>query len=54
MADISRNRQIPSSTVNDIVIRFREEGRMAYKPKGGAKNVKIKYRHSDFLRFDRQ
>jgi transposase-like protein len=48
--DITRNHGIASSTINDIVDRFRLEGRVAYKPTQNAKNVKIKNRHSDYFR----
>jgi transposase len=50
IVDITRNHGIASSTINDIVDRFRLEGRVAYKPSRSAKNVKIKNRHSDYLR----
>jgi transposase len=48
--DIARERHMATSTIHDIVNRYRTEGRVKYKLQRGPKNVKIKDRHSEYLR----
>jgi transposase len=50
ITEIARMRNMSKSTISNIVKRYREKGRVEYKPQGGTKNVKIKDYHSDFLR----
>ena len=47
---VARKHRLSDSAVDSINTRFRLTGTVEYKKRGGARNVKIKNIHSDFLR----
>ncbi|KAI8980304.1 hypothetical protein BDB01DRAFT_797315 [Pilobolus umbonatus] len=47
--EICTKYDLADNTVRGILDRFRETDEIAYKPRGGARNVKIKEDHSNYL-----
>ncbi|GAA5803104.1 hypothetical protein HPULCUR_008579 [Helicostylum pulchrum] len=50
ISDICIKYNVANSTVRDILKRYQTDNLVAYKPRGGARNVKIQQLHTNYLK----